>query len=73
MIIKPGIYQHYKGKKYRVYGTGRHSETLEEVVIYEALYENPLSRLWARPIDLFIDEVEWQGKKVKHFEFVSEW
>jgi len=59
------IYQHYKGGKYRVICVAKHSETLEELVIYEALYDNPVSKLWARPVGLFMDEVELEGKKVK--------
>ena len=56
MEIKPGaIYQHYKGGKYRMIGVAKHSETLEEFVIYEALYDNPVSKLWARPIGLFVE------------------
>ena len=70
--IKPGIYEHYKGNKYRVFGVGKHSETLEEFVIYEALYDNLESKLWARPVDLFTDEVECQGQKVPHLKFISE-
>lgn len=76
--IKPGIYEHYKGKKYHVLGIGKHSETLEEFVIYEALYDNPESKLWVRPINLFTDEVDIpsasaqdKGKKVPHFKFIS--
>ncbi len=49
-----GTYLHYKQKKYRVLGVARHSETLEELVIYECLYENPAGQLWVRPLDLFI-------------------
>lgn len=71
MKIKPGIYQHYKGPKYKVLGVFKHSETLEEFVTYEALYNNPESKLWVRPIDLFTDEVEWEGKKVPHFKLIS--
>jgi len=65
------IYQHYKGEKYRVIGIAKHSETLEEFVVYEALYDNPESKLWARPVRLFMDEVEWEGKKVKRFKRVE--
>ncbi|MEK9156188.1 MAG: DUF1653 domain-containing protein [Patescibacteria group bacterium] len=68
--IQPGIYRHYKGGTYRVLGVAKHSETLEEMVIYEALYDNPISKLWARPLSMFLDEVEWQGKKAKRFTFV---
>ena len=41
-----GIYQHYKGPKYRVLGVVRHSETLEELVHYECLYDNPGGQFW---------------------------
>ncbi|MBU0975506.1 MAG: DUF1653 domain-containing protein [Patescibacteria group bacterium] len=71
MKIKPGIYKHYKGHKYRVIGIVKHSETLEDLVIYEALYDNELSKLWVRPLELFIDEVEYEGKKMKRFEQVD--
>jgi len=53
-----GIYLHYKKKKYRVLGVARHSETLEEVVYYECLYENPQGRYWVRPLDLFLGKTE---------------
>ncbi len=71
-MIKLGIYQHYKGGKYKVHFVSKHSETLEEFVVYEALYDNPESKFWSRPIDLFTDEVEWEGKTVKRFVFLSE-
>ncbi|MFA6416495.1 MAG: DUF1653 domain-containing protein [Candidatus Paceibacterota bacterium] len=72
MEIKLGTYEHYKGKKYRVLGVAKHSETLEDLVIYEALYDNELSKLWARPFDMFTDEVEIDGQKLPHFKFLSE-
>ena len=50
------IYQHYKGDKYIVLGIGKHSETLEEHVIYRALYGN--GQIWVRPISLFVDEID---------------
>lgn len=72
MNIQPGIYEHYKGHKYRVLGVAKHSETLEDLVIYEALYDNDLSKLWARPLVLFIEEVEVDGQKVPRFKFISD-
>lgn len=52
-----GLYVHYKNKKYRVTGVARHSETLEEMVIYEALYENDLGKVWVRPKKMFLENV----------------
>lgn len=49
-----GTYLHYKQKKYRVLGVVRHSETLEQLVLYECLYENPGGQLWVRPLDMFL-------------------
>ena len=72
MEIKPGIYEHYKGHQYRAIGVAKHSETLEDLVIYEALYDNEMSKLWARPAEMFTGEVELDGKKVPRFKFVSE-
>lgn len=63
--LKKGIYQHYKGKRYRVLGVAHHSETLEELVVYRALYGKRL--LWVRPLQMFLGEVEVDGKTVKRF------
>jgi hypothetical protein len=68
--MKSGIYKHYKGKLYRVIGIAKHSETLEELVVYETLYENITSRLWVRPLAMFCEEVEVGGKKIPRFEFL---
>ncbi len=72
MNPKPGIYQHYKGKKYRVIGVAKHSETLEDMVVYEALYENEVSKLWVRPLEMFLGEVEIDGKRVLRFRYLGE-
>ena len=72
MTIKLGIYQHHKGMKYRVLGVVKHSETLEDLVIYEALYDNKVSKLWVRPLEMFLDKIEKDGKLVNRFEFVGE-
>lgn len=69
-IIPGAIYQHYKGKPYRVIGVGKHSESLEDVVLYEALYENPLGRLWCRPASMWFEIVEVDGQKVPRFKFL---
>lgn len=71
--MKIGIYKHYKtGNLYKVIGIGKHSETLEDLVIYEALYDNPESKLWCRPLEIFNGEVETVEGKKQRFTFVSE-
>lgn len=71
--LQPGIYTHSKsGKRYEVIGTALHSETLEPLVIYKALYDNPKSKLWVRPLDMFTEMVEINGKKVPRFVKVAD-
>lgn len=72
MKLKPGKYKHYKGKEYEVIGIARHSETLEELVVYKALYQTEGKNLWVRPLKMFLEEVEIDGKKMKRFEYVGE-
>lgn len=69
--MKIGIYKHYKGKEYRVIGVAKHSETLEDLVVYEALYDNDLAKLWVRPKNMFLEVVEINGTKISRFEFVK--
>ena len=65
--IKTGIYRHYKGNCYEVIGIASHSETLEPMVVYRALYGE--HGLWVRPASMWNEEVETaDGKKVKRFE-----
>lgn len=71
MSIKPGIYNHYKGKEYRVHFVARHSETLEDYVVYEPLYESE-SPYWVRPLKMFFEYVIVDGKKVPRFQFMRE-
>ena len=65
-------YIHYRtGKKYRVIGVGRHSETGEQLVVYEAQYtdaEFPLGQVWCRPLEMFVEDVEYQGKMTRRFD-----
>ncbi len=74
MEIKPGIYKHFKtGNLYKVWFVGKHSETLEPMVAYEALYDNPESKFWIRPASMFFDEkIAPDGSKMKRFTFVKE-
>jgi hypothetical protein len=73
MSLKPGIYKHAKtGKEYRVVGIAKHSETLEDMVVYEALYENELFKLWVRPLKMFTEEVEINGTKSPRFVFLRD-
>ena len=64
------IYRHYKGNNYKVLGIGKHSESLEELVIYQALYGDNL--IWCRPLHMWNDVVEYNGEKVKRFELIGE-
>lgn len=64
-MLKLGKYKHYKGKEYDVIGVARHRETLEELVVYRALYGN--HALWVRPLKMFLEEVEVNGKKTPRF------
>ncbi len=57
-LVIGGTYLHYKKKKYRVLGVARHSETLEELVLYECLYENPGGQVWVRPMSLFLGKTD---------------
>jgi hypothetical protein len=71
--MKLGKYQHFKTKNfYQVIGIAKHSETLEDLVVYECLYENPLSKIWVRPMKMFLENVEIDGKSVPRFKFVSD-
>jgi hypothetical protein len=67
-----GIYKHYKGNKYKVLSLGKHSETLEELVIYECLYVNPKGKIWARPREMFFENITKDGKTFPRFELLPE-
>ena len=70
MPLQPGLYQHYKGPQYRVFSVARHSETEEDVVFYQALYGD--YGFWVRPLSMFLETVEFEGKTVPRFALVQE-
>jgi hypothetical protein len=67
--IRPGRYRHYKGNEYTVLGVARHSETLEEFVVYRQEYGE--RGLWVRPAAMFAETVEIEGRIVPRFEFLG--
>ena len=68
--IPIGIYRHYKGNQYEVIGFAKYSETLEDMVVYKALYGE--RGTWVRPLSMWDNPIEVDGKTVKRFEFVGE-
>ncbi len=67
--IKPGKYRHFKGNEYEVIGTANHSETMEEMVVYRALYGE--GGLWVRPASMWNETVERDGKTYKRFTYIG--
>lgn len=71
-IVEGGIYRHYKGKLYKAIRIVRHSETLEELVYYEALYENQLGSFWVRPKAMFLESITVNGEAMPRFKYVGD-
>lgn len=67
--IPLGVYRHYKGNQYVVIGFSKHSETLEDMVIYKALYGE--GGTWVRPLSMWENPIEVDGKAVKRFEYIG--
>jgi hypothetical protein len=63
-------YRHYKGKDYLVLYQAKHSETLEDMVVYQALYGE--RGIWVRPLEMFLEQVEIDGKLVERFKEIGE-
>lgn len=68
--IKKGRYRHFKGNEYEVLDIALHSETLEEYVVYRALYGE--QRVWVRPASMWNETVERDGKVFRRFEYIGE-
>jgi len=69
-LPKKGIYRHFKGNKYELVDFVKHSETTEIMVLYRALYGE--GELWVRPLQMWDEEIERDGKKFRRFEFIGE-
>ena len=70
ILPKKGIYRHFKGNQYQLVDFAKHSETTENMVLYRALYGE--GELWVRPLSMWDEEIERDGKKFKRFEFIGE-
>ena len=65
------IWRHYKGQDYRIIAVSCHSEDLSWYVVYEALYNNSVSKIWHRPLELFLGSVELNGALVPRFSKIK--
>ena len=70
MEIKPGTYRHFKGNLYEVIGVARHSETMEPMVVYRALYGE--HGLWVRPAAMWTETIDRDGYHGPRFQYVEE-
>lgn len=68
--MQKGIYKHFKGNKYELLYIAKHSESLEEMVVYKALYGD--GGIWVRPLSMWNEFVEADGRQVKRFEYIGE-
>jgi hypothetical protein len=69
MEIPKGRYRHFKGNEYRVLCLARNSETLEEMVVYQALYGE--HEVWVRPASMWNETVNKDGKTIKRFTYLG--
>jgi len=68
-MITLGTYRHYKGNEYEVIGIAKHSETLEDMVVYKAKYAD--GGMWVRPLAMFMETVEIDGEVVPRFAYIG--
>jgi cyclomaltodextrinase / maltogenic alpha-amylase / neopullulanase len=73
-MVPLGKYRHFKGKLYEVLGVAKHSETLEDYVVYKALYDSEFGKnaLWVRPLKMFEERIKVGNKEIKRFEKIEE-
>ena len=68
-IIVGGKYKHFKGGEYKVLSVARHSETLEELVVYQKQYDD--NSVWVGPMDMFLENTKVDGKTVPRFLYLD--
>jgi hypothetical protein len=69
-MLKAGKYRHYKGNDYQVLGVAKHSEDESELVVYQPLYGE--RGLWVRPLSMFTEMVNIEGKQVARFQYIGD-
>lgn len=69
-MVKQGLYKHFKGNTYRVLFTAKNSETLENMVVYQAQYGD--NAIWVRPESMWDEEITRDGKTFKRFTYIGE-
>lgn len=69
--LEIGMYKHYKGKMYEVLFIAKHSETLEDLVVYKPLYKSSLSEYWVRPLSMFLETVIVDGTEIPRFKKIK--
>lgn len=67
-MLRKGIYEHYKGNRYELLYVANHSETLEKMVVYKALYGE--GEIWVRPLSMWNETVEVNGEKIPRFKLI---
>jgi hypothetical protein len=74
--VPPGaLFEHYKGKKYKILSVARHSETLEMCVVYQSLYNDAQfgdHAVWVRPLEMFLETVMIDGNAVPRFRLIED-